>query len=124
MSMNGISHKGRLVAVCFSAIAMLSACVSQPVAMYHWGDFQEQQYAYLTGGESPVEGIDHLEKVRNEAMAKGKPVPPGMQAHLGMLYGLTGKTDQFEQNLQAEKQQFPESSGYVDFLLKNHNKQP
>ena len=39
-----------------------------------------------------------------------------------MLYGQAGRTDLFEQNLQAERQQFPESSAYVDFLLKKNQK--
>lgn len=39
-----------------------------------------------------------------------------------MLYGLTGRTDLFEQNLLAEKQSFPESSVYLDFLLKKKQK--
>lgn len=100
------------------AVATLSGCVTRPQPLYYWGDFQAQQYSYFKGEKGPEEGIQDLEKVREEAKAKGKSVPPGLQAHLGMLYGLTGRTDLFEQNLLAERQQFPESSAYLDFLLK------
>lgn len=105
------------------AVTALSGCVTPPQPLYHWGDFQAQQYAYFKSEVGPEEGIQRLEKVREDAKAKGLPVPPGMQAHLGLLYGQTGRTDLFEQNLQAEKQQFPESAAYVDFLLKKTPKQ-
>lgn len=104
------------------AVATLSGCATRPQALYHWGDFPAQQYSYFKGDKGPEDGIQSIEKVRDEAKANGKSVPPGMQAHLGMLYGLTGRTDLFEQNLQAERQQFPESSAYVDFLLKKNPK--
>ena len=45
-------------------------------------------------------------------------LPPGFQAHLAMLYGQTGRTDRLADNLEAEKTQFPESTSYMNFLLK------
>jgi len=97
---------------------LLSGCVTRLQPLYYWGNFQDQQYAYFKGDKGPEDGIQNLERVKEEARSRGRPVPPGFQAHLGMLYGLTGRTDLFEQNLLAERQQFPESSVYVDFLLK------
>ena len=101
---------------------LLSGCVSRPQPLYYWGSFQDHQYAYFKGDKGPEDSIQELEKVREQAKSQGRNVPPGFQAHLGMLYGVTGRTDLFEQNLQAERQQFPESSAYVDFLLKNNQK--
>lgn len=101
---------------------LLSGCVSRPQPLYYWGSFQHQQYAYFNGDKGPEESILELEKTREEAKSQGRFVPPGLQAHLGMLYGVTGRTDLFEQYLQAERQQFPESSTYVDFLLKDKQK--
>lgn len=102
------------------AVILLAACAtpSRQQSLYYWGDFPAQQYAYLKGEQGPEEGIQRLEKIREEARAKGRDLPPGLQAHLGMLYGQTGRTDLFESNLEAERQQFPESAAYVDFLLK------
>lgn len=97
---------------------LLSACATTQPQIYHWGDFTTQQYGYLKGEKSPEEGIQRLEKVIEEAKAKGKPLPPGLQAHLGLLYGQTGRIDRFEYYLLAERQQFPESATYVDFLMK------
>lgn len=103
--------------------ATLAGCAHRQQPLYYWGNFQDQQYAYFKGDKGPEDGIQNLERVREEARSRGRPVPPGFQAHLGMLYGLTGRTDLFEQNLLAERQQFPESSVYVDFLLKKKQKQ-
>lgn len=102
---------------------LLAGCASRPQPIYHWGNFQDHQYAYFKGEKGPEDGIQGLEKIREEARAKGKPVPPGLLAHLGLLYGQTGRTDLLEQHLLAEQQQFPESSAYLDFLLKQTPKQ-
>lgn len=103
--------------------ATLAGCATRQQPLYYWGNFQDQQYAYFKGDKGPEDGIQNLERVREEARSRGRPVPPGFQAHLGMLYGQTGRTDLFEQNLLAERQQFPESAIYVDFLLKRKQKQ-
>lgn len=115
--------KRSLVFLVGLAAAALTGCAAnRPQSLYYWGNFQNQQYAYFNGEKGPEEGILALEKVKEEANAKGKLVPPGFQAHLGMLYGLTGRTDLFEQNLLAERRQFPESATYIDFLLKKNPK--
>ncbi len=112
--------KRLLVPVC--ALAILSGCVTKPESLYHWGDFQTHQYNYFKGEKGPEDGIQHLERIRDEAKSTGKSVPPGLQAHLGMLYGQTGHADKFEQHLLAERQQFPEATSFLDFLLKNKQK--
>lgn len=113
------THSKRSLPLLAALLAvLLSGCVSRPQPLYYWGNFQDQQYAYFKGDKGPEDGIQNLERVKEEARSRGRPVPPGFQAHLGMLYGLTGRTDLLEQNLLAERQQFPESAVYVDFLMK------
>ena len=114
--------KQLLIPISSLLVLLLSGCATQPQSLYHWGDFQTQQYAYFKGEKGPEDGIQQLEKIREEAKANGKSVPPGLQAHLGMLYGQTGRTSDFEQHLAAEKLQFPESASYLDFLVKNKQK--
>ena len=110
--------------VCASVIILTACAANSPrQSLYYWGDFQDQQYTYLKGKTGPEEGILALEKIREEASSKGKNVPPGLMAQLGILYGMTGRTDRFEEDLQAEKRLFPESSAYVDFLLKKKQEQ-
>lgn len=57
---------------------------------------------------------DDLQKIR----AAGQATPPGFMAHLGLLYGKQGDLVRFQQHLEIEKQQFPESETFVDFLLR------
>lgn len=115
--------KRLLILISGLTILLLSGCATRHEPLYYWGDFQNQQYAYFKGEKGPEDSILQLERIREEAKSRGKLVPPGLQAHLGMLYGVTGRTDMFEQNLGAERQQFPESTAYLDFLLKKNQKQ-
>lgn len=118
-----VSRKGWLAIV--AAGAVLTGCatnVSTP-PLYQWNGYQPQVYEYFKGQKSPQEQIDALEKARQEILAKGNRLPPGFHAHLGMLYASVGQGDQAQAELQAEKQSFPESSTYMDFLLKK-SRQP
>jgi hypothetical protein len=107
----------------FTTLAILSTtlfagCVSRPQPLYYWGDYQAQVYGHFKGEKGPEEQIQALEAVREQARAQGKPLPPGFQAHLAMLYGQTGRSERLVEQLEAEKKQYPESSTFVDFLLK------
>jgi hypothetical protein len=87
-------------------------------SLYQWDGYQPQVYEYLVGQKSPVEQIDTLEASLQQIRAKGNTPPPGFHAHLGMLYASVGRDQQAQQELEAEKQLFPESSAYMDLLLK------
>lgn len=108
----------RLVLLAIVATALLAGCVTKPQPLYYWGDYQSQMYGHFKGEKSPEEQIQALEQVREQAKAQGKAVPPGLQAHLAMLYGQTGRSERLVENLEAEKKQFPESSTFMNFLLK------
>ena len=104
------------------AFLMLSGCAKQKT-IYNWGDYQQQVYQHFkTEGNSPEEQITALEQGLQKARAKGESVPPGYHAHLGMLYAKAGRQDQVIQSLETEKTLFPESSGYIDFLLNKYRK--
>jgi hypothetical protein len=107
-----------MIVIALLAVCALSGCATRQPPLYYWGNFQDQEYAYLQGKTSPETSIQEMEKIREQAAAKNLALPPGFHAHLAMLYGLTGRTDQFERNMLAERERFPESSVYVDFLLK------
>jgi hypothetical protein len=108
-----------------TASAMLLAGCAAPTTppLYQWSGYQPQVYEYFKGQTSPQEQIDALEKALQEIRAQGKSPPPGFHAHLGMLYASVGKEQQAEQALQAEKQLFPESTAYMDFLVKKKSAQ-
>ncbi|SIT75303.1 hypothetical protein SAMN04487769_2496 [Burkholderia sp. b14] len=107
-----------------AAAAWLTGCASHPaVPLYQWDAYQPQVYEYFKGQAAPEQQIDALEKALQQIRAAGNRPPPGFHAHLGMLYASVGKDQQAAQAFEAERQSFPESSPYMDFLMKK-SKQP
>ena len=101
--------------------ALLSAC-SAPKSLYQWDQYQKTLYQYYQPGKSsPEEQIALLQKMVEKARAKGGAVPPGLHAHLGLLYANLGQNNEAFQQFKIEKTLFPEAATFMDFLLK---KQP
>lgn len=104
--------------------SLLSACASRPQPLYYWGDYQGMLYSHFKGEKGPEEQIATLEKDVELARSRNLALPPGFQAHLALLYEQTGRGERMVEYLEAEKRQFPESSVYVDLLLKNKGPAP
>ncbi len=104
-------------AVPFAATLLLTGCASGPQPLYYWGDYQPSLYGHFTKEAGPQEQITSLEAGLEKARAAGKPVPPGYNAHLGLLHAEGEQTDQMLQYFEAEKALYPESASYMDFLL-------
>jgi len=102
------------------AVAVLAAGCAQPVKpMYHWEGYQRQVYEHLkSDGSTPSEQLAVLQAQADKARATGASLPPGFRAHLGLLYLKLGRPDEAREALQAEKVAFPESTQYMDYLLK------
>ena len=94
---------------------LIGGCTTTP-QLYHWGSYENQIYANLTATSSPETQIDAMEKIL-QTHSTNKPLPPGFHAHLGLLYGQVGKIDQMREQFLIEKQLFPESTAFMDFLL-------
>ena len=101
-------------------ISMLAACAAKgPGPLYLWEAFPRQQYdALLRGGFSPDEHIRQLEAHAEKARAANVALPPGLRAHLGMLYLGAGNADRARELWKAEILAFPESSAYMDQLIR------
>lgn len=121
--MNLFSKSARLCGLSILSSILLAGCVSRPQPLYYWGDYQAQVYGHFKGEKGPEEQIAALEAVREEARSQGRALPPGFQAHLAMLYGQTGRSERLVEQLEAEKKQFPESTTFMDFLLKKFSPQ-
>lgn len=101
--------------------AALTGCAKPPAApLYHWENFPRQQYETLlrTDGGPDAAQVTALQAQAEKARAKGAALPPGFRAHLGMLHLRAGNADEARQLWQAEKLAFPESTPYMDQLLK------
>jgi len=101
-------------------IVLLAGCAQRgPAPLYLWEKFPRQQYdTLLRAGVAPLDQITELEEHTEKARAEGAALPPGFRAHLGMLKLSAGDAVQARQLWQAEKTAFPESSPYMDQLLK------
>jgi len=107
----------RWLAAC--GLLSLAGCAHQSQSLYQWGSYQDQVYQYFKG-ESPEQQILALEKDLQTMQAANRLAPPGLHAHLGMLYAETGNDGKARENLLAERSQYPESATYIDLLLKKH----
>ncbi len=117
MRATGFQRIGRSVGAL--SLLALTACVTQPKPLYHWGDYQPEVYAYFQGDGQSIEAQQiKLEATVQQALAKGEALPPGFNAHLGLLYLKSGQADKARAAFQTEEAQFPESKPYMDFLLK------
>ncbi|CAE6865465.1 hypothetical protein R75461_08246 [Paraburkholderia nemoris] len=122
MKRNSKLKAGTLVPLIAASMFLAGCAARQDSSLYQWDAYQPQVYEYFKGQKGPEEQIDALEKSLQQIRAKGKMPPPGFQAQLGMLYASVGKNGQAMQEFEAEKELFPESSAYMDFLMKKKSK--
>ncbi|PHM39038.1 hypothetical protein Xmau_03207 [Xenorhabdus mauleonii] len=109
---------GMLSGVILLAGCALTGCVKAPKNLYVWGDYQPALYQYYQQDKTgPQEQLQSLQKVIEQAKSKDKPVPPGLHAQMGLLYSKTGNTGEAFRQFEIEKELFPESAPYMDFLL-------
>ena len=99
--------------------ALVAGCAPINQPLYHWGDYQQTIYQYHQDGVTDYAAqVGRIEALLNQAQAQGKSVPPGLHAHLGMLYFNTGREIEAREQFAMEKSLFPESGHFVDYVLK------
>ncbi len=105
------------------SVFFLSGCQEQEKLLYSWGNYQSELYEYMN--DNPVDydrSIENMNKQIESAKATNLMLPPGFFAHLGLLNLEKGRGDNFVTYLNEEKRLYPESSRYIDFLLKSKGK--
>lgn len=96
----------------------LAGCAQSSAPLYMWETYPRQQYAYLLReGISPEQQIHEIEAHAEKARAANAQLPPGLRAHLGMLYLSVGNPGRAIELWNAEKAAFPESTPYMNRLL-------
>jgi hypothetical protein len=104
-----------IVVFCFSAVG----CVTPPKDHYYWGNYETlllTMYAEPGVADSFTQ-IEQLTVDIQQAENNGKPVPPGLYAHLGMMYALNGDASQAEAAFHKERDFFPESEVLIDGMM-------
>ncbi|MDO4997807.1 MAG: DUF4810 domain-containing protein [Neisseria sp.] len=116
--------KASFTPVLLSVIALaLGACAQAPKTLYHWQGYNQTVYERLQNdGSSLGEQIDKMEQYFVQARDKQLAVAPGAHAHMGLLLVDAGQIDAAHLQFEQEKRLFPESSTFMDFLLKRKEK--
>ncbi|WP_353173778.1 DUF4810 domain-containing protein [Acinetobacter rudis] len=98
----------------------LVGCVSTPSSLYSWGSYPEQSYLMYSQPQkaSPSAQIQKLEAEVEKSKAKNLAVPPGLYAHLGLMYAEENNMNRAAEYFQLERQVYPESTVLMDRLLK------
>jgi len=108
-----------------SAMLALGGCATRPapVSLYQWQGYEKNVDTYFRADRDSLSTQTQLmEADLQKIIASGAAAPPGYYAHLGLLYGKQGNAEQLKLQLENEKTRFPESSAFVDFLLRNFKK--
>ena len=109
------------VCVCLLMLTALTSCTS-PVhgpEVYYWGSYEKILYNIYRHPDKadPSTQIETLLNLIDSAERKGKRVPPGVYAHLGMVYAAVGDTDGALEAFAQEKRLFPEATTMVDGII-------
>jgi hypothetical protein len=65
----------------------------------------------------PQQELSEMKEQAARAEVDGRKLPPGFHAQMGMLYAQVGNDQQMRAEFLLEKELFPESRPYMDFLL-------
>ena len=106
------------VLVLLLACSVLTGCATTE-PLYFWGNYEDLIYGmYLEPGSADTTTqVAKLKEDINKASTDGKPVPPGLHAHLGYIYFLQGDTHAAALEFETEKKLFPESAKFIDGLM-------
>ena len=107
-----------------AAALLLSGCADDsPRQLYYWdGAYTSSVYEYLTEEGDAGAQIAALEESLQKAYQRAAKVPPGLHAHLGLLYLSQGNGAKFKAYVEKEAELYPESRDYTMFLLNQNSK--
>lgn len=102
-----------------AAICALTSCQQRGRSLYAWGNYQDSVWR-LTHAEGAADvdaDIDSLTQTVERTRQEGRRVPPGMHAHLGLLYSMRGELDTAQAAFESERELYPESATFIDGLI-------
>jgi hypothetical protein len=103
---------GAFVAI---AAGLAAGCAEKP-QIYRWGIYEELIYDMYAkpGTADPDTQVVRLSEDISRTESEGKRVPPGVHAHLGYMYYLSGNADAALDEFATERALFPESTIFID----------
>jgi hypothetical protein len=106
------------VGVLLVSCSLMIGCATSE-SLYFWGNYEELLYQMYKepGAADTTTQVAKLKEDINKASTVGKPVPPGLHAHLGYMYFLQSDTRAAMLEFEIEKKMFPESAKFIDGLM-------
>ena len=100
-----------------AALLLTASCQS---GLYSWGSYEDSVHALCFNFEEAdlTETLAHLDEHVSRLRDHGLPPGPGMYAQLGYLEYLAGNQEIAAGHFKAEKGLYPESSVFMDGLLR------
>jgi hypothetical protein len=114
-----------ILAGTISAALLAAGCAQQKPQIYRWGVYEELVYEMYAkpGSADPDTQVVKLSEDVTRTEAEGQRVPPGVHAHLGYMYYLSGKTEPAYREFSTESELFPESTVFIDGMLQRMRKE-
>ena len=100
------------------ALVAATSCVSDK-SLYSWGQYEDSVYRVCHGADAfdLTKDVQMLSQEIDRAHAEGRRVAPGVHAHLGYLYYVSGNAGAAVEHFKAEKELYPESAKFIDGML-------
>lgn len=114
--------KALLAATALFVGLLMSACGVGSSARIYYGDSSEKYYRYVKNAseQSLTNYRRSLERVFERSQRWGIAVPPGLYADYAMLMFRLGETDLARQYILMEKETWPDSARFMDFVLQRY----
>jgi hypothetical protein len=98
-------------------VALIAGCATTH-DKYDWGDYDPALYAYYKSPAKVGELTATLAAAITAADSHNQPVAPGLRAEYGYLLLQQGKTKEAIAAFQTEEKQWPESTVFMDHMIK------
>lgn len=102
-----------------ATVTFLVACKSTDTNTYHWGNYDDVVYSYYNAEGDFARQEADLNKIITDAKAAGKPIPPGVYGHLGLVLLKQGKRSEANLSFQEEQKLYPESTKFMQYLQRH-----
>ena len=102
--------------IIIAMMGLLIVACSSNQNMYQWGGgaYASSVYTALTDESNPQEELKKLEEIVQNP--ERKKIPPGLYAHMGLLYAKVGDTEKAFGFYQKEVELYPESRQFIEFI--------
>lgn len=106
-------------AILLLLIALLSGCTFGPRNLYSWNEYNRALLVRAQNNENKEEEVERLEQFIKSVPSNT--IPPGLSAHLGLLYLEIYNQSKALESFNREQMLFPESKVFMQSLMTQVN---